>query len=134
MASLNLGQDVANKRERKQTAAHIVAKPYSLQPVAGICHYGSLININPSGLEKGKCYLDYDEVPITCIYLSRTENTVKQRSFDNSSVQHCTTVLSRTLCFKKLTREVVLKLSKHFLHPSCLPPTRICFSDNLYLL
>ena len=30
MASLNLGQDVANKRERKQTAAHIVAQSYSL--------------------------------------------------------------------------------------------------------
>ena len=26
MASLNLGQDVANKRESKKTAAHIVAK------------------------------------------------------------------------------------------------------------
>ena len=26
MASLNLGQDVANKRERKQTVAHKVAK------------------------------------------------------------------------------------------------------------
>ena len=31
MANLNLGQDdVANKRERKQTAAHIVAKSYPL--------------------------------------------------------------------------------------------------------
>ena len=30
MASLNLGQDVANKRERKNTAAHIVAKCYPL--------------------------------------------------------------------------------------------------------
>ena len=30
MANLNLGQDVANKRERKQTAAQIVAKAYPL--------------------------------------------------------------------------------------------------------
>ena len=30
VANFNLGQDVANKRERKQTAAHIVARSYSL--------------------------------------------------------------------------------------------------------
>ena len=30
MTSLNLGQDVSNKRDRKQTAAHIVAKSYPL--------------------------------------------------------------------------------------------------------
>ena len=30
MANLNLGQDVANKRERKRPAAHIVAKSYPL--------------------------------------------------------------------------------------------------------
>ena len=30
MANLDLGQDVANKRERKLTAAHKVAKLYSL--------------------------------------------------------------------------------------------------------
>ena len=30
MANLNLGQDVANKKERKQTAAHKVAKSYPL--------------------------------------------------------------------------------------------------------
>ena len=30
MASLKLGQDVANKRERKLTAADIVAKSYPL--------------------------------------------------------------------------------------------------------
>ena len=42
MANLNLGQDVANKRERKWIAAHIVAKSYSLY------RYFSLININPS--------------------------------------------------------------------------------------
>ena len=30
MARLDLGQDVANKRERKQTVAHKVAKSYSL--------------------------------------------------------------------------------------------------------
>ena len=43
MANLNLGQDVANKRERKLTTAHIVAKSYPLR-------YVSLININPSRL------------------------------------------------------------------------------------
>ena len=32
MANLNLGQDVANKRERKQTAVHIVA--ISFPPIA----------------------------------------------------------------------------------------------------
>ena len=30
MASVNLGQDVANKRERQLTATHIVAKSYLL--------------------------------------------------------------------------------------------------------
>ena len=30
MANLNLGQDVANKRERKQTAVDLVAKSYPL--------------------------------------------------------------------------------------------------------
>ena len=30
MASPNLGEDVADKRERKLTAAHIVAKFYTL--------------------------------------------------------------------------------------------------------
>ena len=30
MAILNLGQDVANKRERKVTVAHVVAKSYPL--------------------------------------------------------------------------------------------------------
>ena len=30
MANLNLGQDVANKRERKYTVSHIVAKSYPL--------------------------------------------------------------------------------------------------------
>ena len=30
MANLNLTQDVINKRERKQTAAHIVAKSFPL--------------------------------------------------------------------------------------------------------
>ena len=30
MANVNLGQDMANKRERKQTAAHNVAKFYAI--------------------------------------------------------------------------------------------------------
>ena len=38
MAYLDLGQDVANKRERKYTTAHL-----------GMHRYGSLVNINPSG-------------------------------------------------------------------------------------
>ena len=41
MAKLNLSQDVANERERKQIATHI------LFPV-GMRRYGSLININLS--------------------------------------------------------------------------------------
>ena len=49
MANLTLGQDVANKGERKQTAAHVVAKSYLLYQAARMRRYGSLININPSG-------------------------------------------------------------------------------------
>ena len=48
MASLDLSQDVANKRERKQTATHIVAKSYALHLAVKMCNCGSLININPS--------------------------------------------------------------------------------------
>ena len=48
MASLNLGQDVANKIERKLTAAHIVAKSYPLYLAVKMRRYGSLIRINPS--------------------------------------------------------------------------------------
>ena len=49
-ASLNLGQDMANKR--KLIAAYIVAKSYSLYLVVKIYRYGSLININLSiGME-----------------------------------------------------------------------------------
>ena len=44
MANLNLGQDVANKRERKKTAAHLVTQ------AVGMHRYGSPFNINPSGL------------------------------------------------------------------------------------
>ena len=47
MANLNLGQDVANYREKTQTAAHIVAKSYLIWQAGRICCYGSLININP---------------------------------------------------------------------------------------
>ena len=48
MASLNIGQDVANKRERKETAVHIVAKSYPLYLAVKMGRYGSLMNINPS--------------------------------------------------------------------------------------
>ena len=47
MASLNLGQDVANNREIKLTAAHIAAKSYLFYLAVKMCRYGSLININP---------------------------------------------------------------------------------------
>ena len=43
MVNLKLGQDGANKRERKQTAAHTVVKSYLI-----VSCYGSLIIINPS--------------------------------------------------------------------------------------
>ena len=47
MTILNLGQDVANKRELKLTAAH------SLLCIAVKMHrYGSLFKFNPSGLCK----------------------------------------------------------------------------------
>ena len=45
MAILNLGQNVANERERKYVAAYIVAKSYSLWQAFGMRRYGSLINI-----------------------------------------------------------------------------------------
>ena len=48
MVLLILGQDVANKRERKYTAAHIVAKSQPLYQAAGMRRYRSLIIINPS--------------------------------------------------------------------------------------
>ena len=51
MASLNLGQDVANKRERKYIAVHIVAKSYPLYIAVRMRRYGSLIKINPSGVK-----------------------------------------------------------------------------------
>ena len=49
MANLNLGHDVADKREIEYNiAAHIVANSHSLQQAVGMLRYGSLININPS--------------------------------------------------------------------------------------
>ena len=51
MVNLNLGQDAANKKERKQTAAHIVAKFYHLQQAVRMRRYGSLL-INPLGWAK----------------------------------------------------------------------------------
>ena len=47
MANPNLGQDVANKREKIYTDAHKVAKSYVLQLAAAMRRCGSLININP---------------------------------------------------------------------------------------
>ena len=49
MGNLNLGQDVANVRERKQPAAQIVAKSSSLYQTEGIRRCGSLIDIDLSG-------------------------------------------------------------------------------------
>ena len=43
MASHRFAQDMANKRERKQTAAHIVAKYYPLLQTVGMRCYGSLV-------------------------------------------------------------------------------------------
>ena len=55
MPNLILGQDVANKRQRKLT----VAKSF-IQPIK-LWRYGSLININPSGrvLLSSHCYGNY---------------------------------------------------------------------------
>ena len=47
MANLYLGQYVANKIERKLTAAHIVAISYSLLLAVRMRRYVSLDNINP---------------------------------------------------------------------------------------
>ena len=46
MANLNLGQDVANKRERSSYSDQI------LSSIAKLCRYSSLININPSVLNQ----------------------------------------------------------------------------------
>ena len=51
MANLNLGQDAANKRERKLTATH---KTYPLQLTVKMHRYGSLIKINLSGRDEKK--------------------------------------------------------------------------------
>ena len=52
MANRNLGQDVANKKERKSTIADKVAKSYSQLQAVGMRRYGSLIIINPSGFSQ----------------------------------------------------------------------------------
>ena len=41
---------MANKRDRKYTSAHKMAKSYLLKQATGMRRYGSLININPSAL------------------------------------------------------------------------------------
>ena len=52
MVNLNLSQDVANKREKILTAAHIKwpIKSYPTLLSSVMHRYGSLININPSGI------------------------------------------------------------------------------------
>ena len=57
MANLNLSQDVANKREKKETVAHIVAKFYPLELAVKLYRYGSLININPYALGENEVSL-----------------------------------------------------------------------------
>ena len=47
MANLNLGQDVANKIERKQRTAHIVGKSYPRYQAIRMRRYGSLITSTP---------------------------------------------------------------------------------------
>ena len=48
MTNLNLGQDVANNREKIGIASNIVAKSYFLEQAVKMCCFGSLIDINPS--------------------------------------------------------------------------------------
>ena len=50
MANLNLGQDVANKKEKINIAGHNSGQ------AVGMCPYGSLININPSKFDKLPLY------------------------------------------------------------------------------
>ena len=47
MANLNVGQDVANKREIRDMDFNEVAKSYTLQQATIMRRYSSLININP---------------------------------------------------------------------------------------
>ena len=49
MASLKFRPRCGQKRERKQTAVHIVANSYPLYLAVRMRRYGSLIKINPSG-------------------------------------------------------------------------------------
>ena len=53
MANLNFGQDMANKKESKNIAAHIVANSYkyTLQLAAGMLRCGSLLDIQPLWLD-----------------------------------------------------------------------------------
>ena len=57
MSNVNLGQDVANKQERKWTAVLIVAKSHPLSQAEGMHRYGSLLNFN--------LYITY--LPTLCI-------------------------------------------------------------------
>ena len=54
MVNLDLGQDVATKREKKYITAHKVAKCYLLYLAVRMRRYGSLIKINPSDNNKVK--------------------------------------------------------------------------------
>ena len=49
MANLNLGQNVANKRDKINLVAHFVANSYPLWQAVWMLLYGSLININHLG-------------------------------------------------------------------------------------
>ena len=71
MSSLNLGQDVANKRERKELAAHIVAKYYPLYLCA--CKNASLrfsYYNKPLWFFLPSSLLDIDFSPTCCTFTS----------------------------------------------------------------
>ena len=92
MASLNLGRDVANKRERKQSAARLVAKSCPLYLAVRMLRYGSLIIINPSAWDAIRRENETENV-LAKIHLGMTRNSVKERKIDkkkNFPTSYCT--------------------------------------------
>ena len=81
MANLKLGQDVDNKRERKQTTVHIGTKSYPLQIAVKMCRQGSLIKINPSALKIRQASSLLYEEKIWISFVSRNLSDVENRHF-----------------------------------------------------
>ena len=102
MTNLNLGQDVAYKRERKQTAAHIVAK------VVRMRRYRSLININPSEVKEVKAHL-----PVQAqLGINSSREKFVQSNGPSLPIEHSALKKAdrRTFLFSPLTHQAFLAL------------------------